>query len=207
MRRGREAPLRGLLHVDPLVMQVHGQRMAVAFGAFERAAARDDETHAGRPLEALARGGDHGIERDLTGVELERAEGAHRIDDQAPPLPRHGLGHGAERIEDAGAGLAVDQRHVRDRGIRRQRALDVRGVHRGVLGVVDGRHARDPARGRCARCAGSRRRSAAPARGRRAAPGCRSPPRPKTCRCPASARTRGCRTRARCPAAAHGCGR
>ena len=49
------------------------------------------------------------------------------------------------------------------------------------------------------RCAGSRRRCAAPAPCRRAARGWRAPPRPRRCRCPAAARTRGSRRRSRRP--------
>ena len=51
----------------------------------------------------------------------------------------HDLGHLLERIEDAGAGLAVHERDVGDRRIRLERALDVGGGHLGVLRVVDRR--------------------------------------------------------------------
>ncbi len=89
-RRG-VAPLRGLLHVDPLVVQVQRQGVAVALAALERRAARDDEAHARRTLQALARGGDHRIEGHGARIDLQRAEGAHGIDDQAPAVAGHDL--------------------------------------------------------------------------------------------------------------------
>src|SRR5262249_801464 len=82
-------------------------------------------------------------------IDLERTEGAHRIDDQAPATPGNHLSNLMQRIENAGAGLAVHQRHVRDRGILRERTLDVGRGHLGILGVIERRqvaaeHAADP---------------------------------------------------------------
>ena len=139
VRRRRVAPLSRFLHVDPLVIQVERERVAVPLAAFERLAPHDDEAHAGRTLETLPGGGYHGIERRGPCIDLERAEGAHRVDDQAPAMARDDLGDLLERVEDPGAGLAVHQRHVRDRRIRSKRALDVGGGNLRVLRVIDGR--------------------------------------------------------------------
>src|SRR5207248_1788793 len=139
VRRRRVAPLSSFLHVDPLVIQVERERMAVFLAALERLAPRDDEAHAGRTLETLPGGGYQGVERRGSCVDLERTEGAHRVDDQAPPMAGDDLGNLLERVQDPGAGLAVHQRHVRDRGIRAQRALDAGGGDLRVLSVIDGR--------------------------------------------------------------------
>src|SRR5438874_8298211 len=137
MGRRCVTPLRGLLHVDPLVVQVQRQRMAVALAALQRAAAHDDEAHPRWPLEALARGGHDGIERGVARVDLERAAGAHGIHDQALAMTGDDLRDLWQRVEDAGAGFTVHQRHVRDRGIGGERALDVRGGELRVLRVID----------------------------------------------------------------------
>ena len=91
----------------------------------------------GRP-QALAGGGDQGIERNFPGIDPDRPEGAHGIDDQALAVTLDDLGDGLERIEDAGAGLAVDQRHMADRRIGGQQALDVSGGGRHVLFGLEG---------------------------------------------------------------------
>src|SRR5579864_1826735 len=138
MGRRRVAPLRGLLHVDPLIVEVHGERVTVALALLERCAPRDHEAHAGRPLEALAGGGHDRIEWSAASIDLERAEGAHGIDDQPPLVPGDDLCDLIERIEDACAGLAMDQRDVGDGGVGPESPVDVGGGDRGVLGVVDG---------------------------------------------------------------------
>src|SRR5437016_2914066 len=51
----------------------------------------------------------------------------------------HDLRNLVEWVEDAGAGFTVHQRHVRDRGIRRECALHVTGGNLSVLRVIDGR--------------------------------------------------------------------
>lgn len=135
-RRG-EAPLPGLAHVGVLVLQVHGQGVAVAGAGFQGGAAGEDEAHRGRP-QALAGGGDQGIERNFPGIDPDRPEGAHGIDDQALAVTLDDLGDGLQRIEDAGAGLAVDQRHMADRRIGGQQALDVSGGGRHVLFGLEG---------------------------------------------------------------------
>src|SRR5207244_10946854 len=53
-------PYTTLFRSDPLVIQVEHQRMAVSLASLERLAAHDDEAHAGRALETLARSGYHG---------------------------------------------------------------------------------------------------------------------------------------------------
>src|SRR5450830_1396142 len=54
MGRRREAPLGGLLHVDPLVVQVQRQRMGVALALFQHTAARQHKTHARHAFYAFA---------------------------------------------------------------------------------------------------------------------------------------------------------
>src|SRR6266478_5448468 len=139
MRRRREAPLRGFLQVDPLVIQVHRQRVAVALAVFERVAAHNGEAHPGWSLEAFPRGGYDRIERRGARVNLERAERTHRIHDQALAMTGDDLRNLVQRVEDAGAGFTVHQRHVRDRGIGGEHALDVTGGNLRVLRVIDGR--------------------------------------------------------------------
>lgn len=51
-RRG-EAPLPGLAHVGVLVLQVHGQGVAVAGAGFQGGAAGEDEAHPGTPSRHL----------------------------------------------------------------------------------------------------------------------------------------------------------
>ncbi|RMS47412.1 hypothetical protein ALP65_04611 [Pseudomonas aeruginosa] len=136
-RRG-EAPLPGLAHIGVLVLQVHGQGVAVAGAGFQGGAAGEDEAHPGDALQALAGGGDQGIERNFPGIDPDRPEGAHGIDDQALAVTLDDLGDGLERIEDAGAGLAVDQRHMADRRIGGQQTLDVSGGGRHVLFGLEG---------------------------------------------------------------------
>src|SRR6202140_1252507 len=139
MCRRREAPLRGFLQVDPLVIQVHRQRVAVALAAFERAAAQNGEAHPGRSLEAFPRGGHDRIERRGARVNLERAERTHRIHDQALAMTGDDLRNLVQRVEDAGAGLTVHQRPVRERRIGPERALDVTGGNLRYLRVIDSR--------------------------------------------------------------------
>ena len=89
-------------------------------------------------LQALAGGGDQGVERDCPGIDPDRPEGTHGIDDQALAVTLDDLGDGLQRIEDAGTGLAVDQRHMADRRIGGQQALDISGGGRHVLFGLEG---------------------------------------------------------------------
>ena len=64
VRRRRVAPLRRLLHVRPLVVQIERQRRASCpRDASSDVAAHDHEAHAGRAFDALAGGRDQRVER------------------------------------------------------------------------------------------------------------------------------------------------
>ena len=139
----REAPLRRLLHVGPLVVQVHRQRMGIAFAVFEQRLACDHEPHAGRALDAFARSRDHGIDGVLGHVDFDRAERAHGVHDEALAVARAHRRDLRQRVQDAGPRLAMHLRHVSDRGIHLEGALEhrrgrvpvFRQVDRGVLPV------------------------------------------------------------------------
>src|SRR5882762_3446380 len=107
--------------------------------AILRVAAQNGEAHPGWSLEAFPRGGDDRIERRGARVDLEHAERTHRIHDQALAMTGDDLRNLVQRVEDAGAGFTVHQRHVRDRRIGGERALDVSGGNLRVLRVIDGR--------------------------------------------------------------------
>ena len=131
--RRREAVLAGLLEIAALVEQVERQRRGVALGRGERFAPADDEAQARHAFEALVGGGGDGVERRLARVELERAEGAHRVDQQPPAAARAERGDLLDRIEDAAGRLAVDGEDVGDRRRLGEQALDRVEVGRRVL--------------------------------------------------------------------------
>ncbi|MNX78032.1 hypothetical protein D3C86_1096010 [compost metagenome] len=132
-RRG-EAPLTGLGHVAVLVVKVHRQRMRVAGGAGQGFFTGEDEAHARYAFQAFAGSGDQCIERYLLSVDGQGAERTHGVDDQAFAVLRNDVGNFRQRVEDAGAGFAVDQRNVSDAGISAQQTIDVGGGGRFVFG-------------------------------------------------------------------------
>ncbi len=134
MRGRREAPLRGLLHVDVLVVQIQRQRVAVALAGFQHVFLHQHEAHARHALDALAGGGHQRVERHGAGVDLDRAERAHRVDDQPLAQSLAQRGDVLQRVEHAGAGLAVHLRHVGNRRIAPDGLFD----HRGGGGLVFG---------------------------------------------------------------------
>ena len=79
----RVAPLRRLLHVRPLVVQIERQRRRVAGALFQQPPTDKHEAHSRRPLDALPRGCDEGIEGYLLRVDGNGAKRAHSVDDQA----------------------------------------------------------------------------------------------------------------------------
>jgi hypothetical protein len=83
VRRRREAPLRRLLHVRPLVVQVHRERVGISLRLLQHRAAHDDEAHAGWAFDAFSRRRDDRVDRVLGHVDVDRAEGAHCIHDEA----------------------------------------------------------------------------------------------------------------------------
>jgi hypothetical protein len=115
-------------------VEIEAERGAVVPGPLQRLPARDAETHARRAFQALVGRSDHGIEGYGARIQGNRAESAHRIDQKAAAVPGRHLGHGLERIEDSGGGLAVDHGDVADPGVGGQRGVQRRGIDRRVLG-------------------------------------------------------------------------
>ncbi len=112
--------------------------MAVAFGGGQGVLLSEDEAHAWHTFQALAGGSDQGFERHFAGIDRQGAEGTHGIDDQAFAVAFDHLGDLRQRVEDAGAGFAVDQRHVGDGGVGGQQAVDIGSGGRLVFGSLEG---------------------------------------------------------------------
>ena len=125
--RWGEAPLAGLRHIGVLVEQVHRQGMAVALSGGQCLLLGKDEAHAGHAFEALARGGDQCVERHVAGINWQGAEGTHGVDDQALAVVLNDLGDLRQRIENAGAGFAVDQRDVGDARVGLEQTVHIGG--------------------------------------------------------------------------------
>ena len=124
---------------DPLVVQVEHQRGGVALAflqsRFSGSSTKPIPGGPSRHLPEAATSASNGLAR----VDRQRAERAHRVDDQAASVLRHDGRDLVQRIEDAGAGLAVHQRDMRDRRILRQRGVDVRRRSPAGVLVVDRR--------------------------------------------------------------------
>ncbi len=72
--------------------------------------------------------------RNAPGVDRQRGEARHRVDDQALAVALADGGDLLQRVEHAGAGLAVDQDHVGDAADRLQARVERRRRDRLVLG-------------------------------------------------------------------------
>ena len=200
--RWREAPLAGLFHVDVLVVQVHRQRVRVAGRGGHRLVADEDEAHSRHAFETLAAGGDERVETDLARIDRQRRERAHRVDDEALAVARAHVGDGLQRVEHAGAGLAVDEADVGDAGVGAERLVELVGRDRRVLGVAEDRRPaphqrREPAEP-LAVGAVVEHEDVAVLRHDASRPRLR----PRRCRCPAAARRRASLRRGRSRAAA-----
>jgi hypothetical protein len=79
--------------------------------------------------------------RTFAGIDVERPERAHRIDDQALVVACADMADLLQRIQDPGAGLAVDQAHVRDALVGRQPRIELVGRNRLVLAPLHDRRA------------------------------------------------------------------
>ncbi|MNM81173.1 hypothetical protein D3C81_931650 [compost metagenome] len=108
--------------------------MAVALARLQHILAHQHKPHARHALDALAGGSHQRIERHGARIDLDRAERTHRIDDQSLAQPLAQRGDLRQRVQHAGAGLAMHLSHVRDRRVARQRLLDQRGRGRLVFG-------------------------------------------------------------------------
>ena len=151
--RGRGEPeLPVGLESPQLAQQVQAQAAGEAGRRLERGPPREDEAEPRHALDALVGRRDQVIDRRRLEVDRDRAEAAHRIDDEAPPVPPDHPADGLERVEDPRRRLAVDQRDVGDRRVSRQDGVHlVRPGHRVLLAAEDvmvdlqaGRHLRDP---------------------------------------------------------------
>lgn len=112
--RWGEAPLAGLDHISVLVEQIHRQGMTIALGRGQRGFFCEDKPHARYAFQAFAGGGDQRLERDFAGIDRQRAERTHGVDDQALAVVFDHLGDLRQRVENAGTGFAMDQRDVGD---------------------------------------------------------------------------------------------
>ncbi|MOA00129.1 hypothetical protein D3C78_1194770 [compost metagenome] len=121
-----------------LVEQVHRQGVGVTGGIGQCGLVGEDEAHARHAFQAFAAGRDQGIERNLASVDGQRAKRAHGVDDQAFTVPGDDLGDVRQRVENPGAGLTVNQRHVGDAVVGAQQAVDVGGRGRFVFGGFEG---------------------------------------------------------------------
>ena len=105
----------------------------------------------GHAFEALAAGGDQRIEADAAGVDRQRAEARHRVDDQALAVALADLRDLGQWVLDAGAGFAMHQHDVRDRRVGLQSLVDRGGRDRRVFGKrhhggLAAHHLRQPGR-------------------------------------------------------------
>lgn len=112
--------------------------MGIAFGGSRGGFFGEYEAHAGYAFQALAGSGDQRFEGDFAGVDRQRTERAHGVDDQALAVAFDHPGDLGQRVEDAGAGFAVDQRDMGNARVGGQQAVDVGGSGRLVLGGFEG---------------------------------------------------------------------
>ena len=75
----------------------------------------------------------------VRGVDRQRRERAHRVDDQPAAVARHDRGDLGQRVEDARRRLAVDQPDVGDRRVGGEQPVDVLRRRRHVVGGLEGR--------------------------------------------------------------------
>jgi hypothetical protein len=131
--RRREAPLPGLLHRDPLVVEIEGERGGVSLGALERGLTDDGEADPGHSFETLVRGRRERVVLGGRRVERQGAERAHGIDEQpSAAAGRDGrdLFHG---VEHSRGGFTLDHDDVRDIRVGGERRVESGRVHRHVL--------------------------------------------------------------------------
>src|SRR5262245_9333589 len=137
--RRREPPLARLLHRHPLVVEVEAQRGRVAGGGLEHGPADDREAHAGHPFQALVGRGHQRIDGEAPDVDRQRAERAHRVQQEPAAKPDGDRRDLLDRVEDPRGRLAVDDGDVGDGRIVHERPLDRGRVHGFVLGRLDHR--------------------------------------------------------------------
>ena len=125
VRRRRETPLRRLFHIRPLVVKIEGERCRASGALFERRSPHQNEPHPRRPFDTFAGCANQRIERRHSGVDRQRAERAHRIDDETLAVTRYRCRNLRQWVQDARRCLTVDQADVRDRCIARQQSVDV----------------------------------------------------------------------------------
>ena len=127
VRRRRVAPLRRLLHVRPLVVEV--ERRATSScppPARARCGARTTKPMPGGPSMHLPDAAISGVERRSSRASMPIAPNeliASTI--RLPAVARDDGGDRRQRVEDPGRRLAVDQAHVGDRGVGGEQPVDV----------------------------------------------------------------------------------
>jgi hypothetical protein len=123
----------GLLERLPLIVEIEDQRGGVALGLFQRRDARDHEAEAGHALEAFVARGRERVEFELGGIDRQRAERAHRIDQKPAPVFCRGGRDALERVEDSARRLAMDGEDVGDRLVGGERGVELGEVGRRVF--------------------------------------------------------------------------
>ena len=128
--RGRgEAPLRGLFHVDVLVVQVHGERLAAPGAGIQHGFADEDKAHAGHAFQAFAAGRNQRVKAGGARVDLQRRKRTHGVHNQPDFKTLAHIGHGLQWIEHTGAGFAMDQHHMGDAAVLLQMDFQRLWVH------------------------------------------------------------------------------
>ncbi len=135
-RRG-EAPLRVRLEAALLRVEIEAEAVRVPLALRQRVAADEGEGEPRRAFETRVRRGHQRRERRRPGVDRERAESAHGVDQEMAAMPGGDLGDRLDRIEDAGRRLAVDDRDMADRRIVGETAVERGRIDRLILGPVD----------------------------------------------------------------------
>ena len=95
----------------------------------------DDEAHARHPLETFSGCGNQRVEADGARIDGDGAVGTHRINDQSAAVFGDDGRDLRQRIEDAGARLAVHLSDMRDRWIRGQCGVDAHRIRRFLLAM------------------------------------------------------------------------
>src|SRR6185437_3202486 len=107
-RRGK-APLLRLLHSLPLLEQIEGERCRIALAALERRQLADDEPDPRHSFEALVARCRKRLEGGFAGIDRQRAESAHRVEQETPAAALHHRRDFRDRVEDAARRLAIDE--------------------------------------------------------------------------------------------------
>lgn len=130
--RGRGvAPLAAVLFEGrPLVVEVERKRAGIALRGFEDALFHDHEGKARDALNALVGRGNDDVEIEPRNVDVDGAEGAHRVDDHRATRRLHDAGDRRDVVQKTRRRFVVHHRHHRHFGVRGQVGFDRGGVGR-----------------------------------------------------------------------------